>query len=273
MRSKLFVPASRPELFDKALAGPADAVSFDLEDAVLEERKPEARAALGAFLRRQIGDEKVVIVRVNALDSDHFDADLAALAGCRVDYINLPKAEAAANVVAAADALTGAGLAARLLVNVESPPGLLHAPALAAAHPRVAGLQVGLNDLFAVLGAERRDGRHVQSVLWQVRVAASAAGCFAYDGAWPDLDDEAGFRAEAELARSMGYLGKSCVHPRQVPLANVIFDDRVAVAAAERLLAAADAAAGEGRGAFMLDGRMIDRPAVAAARATLARTR
>lgn len=275
MRSKLFVPASRPELFAKALAGPADAISFDLEDAVLEDGKAAARAALSDWLRSAaVADTaKSVIVRVNAVGSSHFAADLTALAGCRVDLINLPKVEAPADIDAAVDALAEGKLDARLLVNIESPRGLLRADAIATAHPRVAGLQVGLNDLFAALGADRHDRCHVRAVLWQIRVAAGAADRFAYDGAWPALDDEEGFRHEAELARGMGYLGKSCVHPRQVPIANAEFDAGSAVAAARRLLAAAEAAAAEGRGAFTFQGRMIDRPAIDAARATLAGAR
>jgi citrate lyase subunit beta/citryl-CoA lyase len=102
-----------------------------------------------------------------------------------------------------------------------------------------------------------------------VRVASAAAARFAYDGAWPDFADEAGFQAEAELARSMGYVGKSCIHPRQVPIANSVFDRDDGQAAARRLLDAAETAERDGRGAFALDGRMIDRPAIDQARAQL----
>lgn len=272
MRSKLFVPASRPEFFAKALAGEADALSFDLEDAVPEAGKAAARAALADLLHSDPvrGTGKIVIVRVNAAETAHFAADLAALAGARLDYLNLPKAETAADVTAAAEAVAAAGVDAPLLVNIETPRGLLHAHAIAAAHPRVAGVQVGLNDLFATLGADRRDARHVHAALWQVRLAAAAAARFAYDGAWPDLSDEDGFRAEATLARGLGFLGKSCVHPRQVPIANAAFGADDAIIEAERLLAAADVAKSDGRGAFVLDGRMIDRPAIEAARAMLA---
>ena len=101
-------------------------------------------------------------------------------------------------------------------------------------------------------------------------MASGTAGCFAYDGAWPDIEDENGFRAEATLARSLGYRGKSCIHPRQVPIANAIFDRSDAAPEARRVLAAAELAAREGRGAFTLDGRMIDRPAIEQARAVLA---
>lgn len=271
MRSKLFVPCSRPELFAKALAGDADAISFDLEDAVPDAGKAVARAALVDVLRSDAvrRSAKTIIVRVNARGSAHHDADLAALAGCRVDLVNLPKVEDAGSVIAVVAALDRAGVGAGLLVTIESARGQAEAAAIAGAHPRVAGLQAGLNDLFASLGVERRDPRHVHAALWTMRLGAGAAACFAYDGAWPDLTDDDGFRREAELARSLGYLGKSCVHPRQVPIANAVFDARDAVAAARRLLAAADAAAAQGRGAFTLDGRMIDRPAIEQARALL----
>lgn len=178
--------------------------------------------------------------------------------------MNLPKVEDAETVRNAA-ALTPA----RLLLNIETPKGLRNTAAIAGAHPQVAGLQVGLNDLFASLGCERSQRDAVHNVLWQVRLAAGETGCFAYDGAWPDLGDEAGFRAEAEHARSLGYLGKSCIHPRQVPIANAIFARAGEIDEAKRLLAAAKIAEEEGRGAFLFDGRMVDRPAIEEARATL----
>lgn len=270
-RSKLFVPCSRPELFAKALAGDADALSFDLEDAVPEAAKAAAREALAALLRSDAvrGSNKTLIVRVNPIGSPHFDADLEVLAGGRVDLVNLPKAEAADDILRTAAALDAAGVAAPLLVNIETARGLLVAPVIAGAHPRVAGVQVGLNDLFAELGADRADPRHVHAALWQVRVASAAAGCFAYDGAWPDLADADGFRREAELARSLGFMGKSCVHPRQVPIANAVFARDGEPAAARRLLVAAEEAEAAGHGAFRLDGRMVDRPMIEAARAML----
>ena len=271
MRSKLFVPCSRPELFAKALAGSADAVSFDLEDSVPEAGKDAARQALSGLLRADavLGSAKTIIVRVNAVGSAHFAADVAVLAGHRVDLLNLPKVEHPAEVHRAVGAMD---VAAKLLVNIESAAGLTNAVAIAAAHPQVAGIQVGLNDLFTSLGIDRRDPRHVQAALWTIRLASGSAGCFAYDGAWPDIADEDGFRAEADLARSLGYLGKSCIHPRQIHVANAAFDRADQVEAARRLLAAAATAERDGRGAFTLDGRMIDKPAIDQARAVVAAT-
>ena len=104
-----------------------------------------------------------------------------------------------------------------------------------------------------------------------MRLASAETGRFAYDSAFPDIADEAGFRREAEQARQLGYVGKSCVHPKQVALANEIFRiDEMDVAGARRIVAAAREAAESGRGAFLLDGRMIDAPAIKRAEALLA---
>ncbi len=272
IRSKLFVPCSRPALFAKALAGEADAISFDLEDAVPDDGKDAARQALADVLASDAvrASGKTIIVRVNAPDTRHFAADAAVLAGAVIDMVNLPKIDDAAAVRHAAAALDDEGVPAPLLLNIESAAGLAHAAAIAAAHPRVAGLQVGLNDLFASMAIDRADPRHVHAALWSVRLASGAADCLALDGAWPHLTDDEGFRAEATLARSLGYVGKSCIHPRQVPIANAVFDDGDRLAQARRLLDAAEVAARKGHGAFTLDGRMVDRPMIEQARVLLA---
>ncbi|MFC3579265.1 HpcH/HpaI aldolase/citrate lyase family protein [Sphingomonas hylomeconis] len=267
MRSKLFVPAARPDFFAKALMGEADAISFDLEDAVPADGKAAARVRLAEFLSADLAraSDKTIIVRVNGIDTPHFAADVAALAEARVDLVNLPKCDTVADVQAAATAIGNV----RLLATIETPRGLARAAEIAA-HSAVAGLQVGLNDLFATLNIDRRCATNVHAALWAIRLGAGEAARFAIDGAWPDIADEAGFRAEAGLARSLGYLGKSCIHPKQVALANAIFGQDVAtLARARRILAAADAAAAAGRGAFSLDGEMIDRPMIEQARRLL----
>ncbi|MGN6819552.1 MAG: HpcH/HpaI aldolase/citrate lyase family protein, partial [Sphingomonas sp.] len=173
MRSKLFVPCSRPDFFAKALAGEADALSFDLEDAVPVGEKVAARMRLVEWLRSDaaMASPKTLIVRVNAPATPFFADDLAALAGLRVDLVNLPKAESADAVRAAAVRLEAIGIAAGLLVNIESASGMARAATIARAHPRVSGLQVGLNDLFAGRGAARRDARHGQAARWGGRRA------------------------------------------------------------------------------------------------------
>jgi len=282
MRSKLFVPASRPELFAKALAGGADAISFDLEDAVQEDRKSEARAALQAFLqatpRRPRG--KVVIVRVNGLTTRHFEADIAAVAWPTVDLINLPKPESPEDVQAAGAVLdryeTGREVAhpIGLLPNIESPRGLRRAAEIAGAHPRVAGLQLGLGDLFEPYGIDRADARAVHAMQLAVRLAAAEAGVWACDTVYGKVSDPDGYTREADAARRLGFIGKSCIHPTQVPLANAVFRPTEAeIAEARRVVEAARGAESRGMGAFLVDGRMIDLPFIKRAEAILGAAR
>ena len=267
MRSKLFVPASRPELFAKAMAGEADAISFDLEDAVDEAMKDEARGALGRFLGTlATGHGKTIIVRVNGLATPHFAADLEVVANPRVDLVNFPKLESGEDVRACAAALTGAerrtGCPPRaILANIETPKALRLAAEIATASPRVAGLQAGWGDLIEPLGIDRYNLAMIETLLLQVRVAAGEAGAFAYDGAWADIADREGYTREAQAARRLGYLGKSCIHPSQVALANAVFrptDTEIAHSLA--VVAAAAAAKDKGVGAFTVGGRMVDAP-------------
>lgn len=282
MRSKLFVPGSRPELFGKALAGAADAISIDLEDAVVAARKAEARATVGAWLRERpaAAAGKIVIVRVNAMDTPHFEDDVRAVVQPGLDVLNLPKPEspgqvrAARAAIARAERANGVAAPVRLLLNIETPRALREAAALGGADPHVLGLQVGLGDLFEPFGVHRREAAAVHQVLFAVRMAAAEAGVEAYDGAFTDVADQDGYLAEAQLARRLGFAGKTCIHPSQVALANQAFrpgDEEIAHA--QRVLQAAAEAEAAGRGAFMVDGRMVDIPFLRRAREVAATAR
>jgi citrate lyase subunit beta/citryl-CoA lyase len=256
MRSKLFVPATRPEFFAKALAGAADAISFDLEDAVVAARKAEARETLKTFLRSaeflQHKAHKIIIVRVNAMDTPYFADDIKAVAQSGVDMINLPKPASAENVRTAAAALAkaehenGVSTPIKLLLNIETPSALQSATQLAQADARVVGLQLGLGDLFEPLEINRREAVAVQQAMFTLRVAAGAAdnpNLFVYDGAFANVQDIDGFRAEAQLARNLGYAGKTCIHPSQVAIANEVFSpSEKAIAEAQAVLNAAQQA-------------------------------
>jgi len=279
MRSKLFVPGARPELFAKALAGDADALSLDLEDSVVPERKREARQQVAGFVGSEAVRQaaKVVIVRVNAPDTPYFEDDVNAVARDGVALLNLPKIESAAALLAAigiverAETANGVSAPIRLLVNIETPKALACAAEIAAAHPRVAGLQLGLGDLFEPYGIDRHDAANAHAAMFAVRIAAAQADVFAIDGAFADIDDAPGFTAEAGISRRLGYIGKSCIHPRQIALANAAFaasDEELA--AARRIVDAAQSAAQQGRGAFVVDGRMVDLPYLKRAQALVA---
>lgn len=276
MRSKLFVPGIRPELFAKALASAADAISIDLEDSVPADRKAEARAQVGAFLRSDAAraTRKLLIVRVNALDTAHFAADLQALKDAAPGMINLPKPESSADVIAAVatiESAIGPTPAIPLLANIETPRALRRAAEIAGAHPSVAGLQLGLGDLFEPFGIARDRPANVHAAMFALSLAAAEAGVFACDGAFAHIADADGFRAEAQMARGLGFIGKSCIHPSQIAAANEVFAiDPEALALARRIVDAARVAEVQGRGAFVVDGRMIDPPFLRRAQSLLA---
>src|SRR5690606_4286916 len=173
MRRKLCVPASRPELFAKAMNSAADAISFDLEDSVLHERKAYARKELSklfggaAFAQEKKAARKTIIVRTNPLDSEYFADDLQAACHAHVDLINIPKIESATDVLRFMDLLLKAEDAynanaddeanIKVLANIETPLALHNAADIAAAHSRVWGLQLGLGDMFEPLNIARYD--------------------------------------------------------------------------------------------------------------------
>jgi citrate lyase subunit beta / citryl-CoA lyase len=262
MRSKLFVPASRPELFAKAAASAADALSFDLEDAVPFERKTEARDTLAGHLASTLHD-KVVVVRINALGTKFCEDDIAAVTPASVDIINVPKVEDPSELSEIAGMLDRYDPTTRvgILVNIETPKALRMAGTLAQSHPRVMGLQIGYADLLEPCGIDRLDQAALGYIRIHVRLAAAEAGLPAYDGAFFAVGDQAGCKMESLAARRSGFAGKSCIHPSQIAIINEAFSPTAAeVEKARRIVAAAESATRDGLGAFLVDGQMIDAP-------------
>jgi citrate lyase subunit beta/citryl-CoA lyase len=278
MRSKLFVPGSRPELFEKALASAADALSFDLEDAVARSQKSQARVHLSTFLRDlPSAAGKTIVVRVNAFGTEEFDADVSALGGVPVDVINLPMVEDQGAVLQAIarieriEALHPPARNVKLLLNIETPRGLRRAADLAATHPRVMGLQIGYADLLEPCGIARFDGAALAHIRLAVRLAGAEAGVAAYDGAFAAVRDIEGYRTECRAAKQHGFAGKSCIHPSQIAVANEIFmPDPDEIAWARKVVSAAEDADARGVGAYLVEGHMIDKPFVERARAVVA---
>jgi citrate lyase subunit beta/citryl-CoA lyase len=282
MRSKLFVPASRPELFLKALQSQADGLSFDLEDSVREDKKSDARNALAEFLksREAIASKKIMIVRVNSMDSQHFLADIAAVVEAGIQIINLPKSETGEAVSTAAKIIGDAEKKyqsqphyqrpVRLLINIETPKSLRLAHELACADPRVMGLQLGLGDLFEPYAIDRTQVVAVEQAMFLMAMAAHEAGVAAFDGAYANIADKTGYELEAKLSHSFGYLGKSCIHPSQIDIANAVFrpsDEDIAFSL--KVVEAESQAQKNSVGAFVVDGKMIDPPFANRAKAIL----
>lgn len=278
MRSKLFVPSSRPELFMKAMCSQADAISFDLEDAVLPDRKAYAREQLIDFLgsddfrAAKESGKKMVIVRINPMDSSYAQDDLQAVCRDGVDMVNVPKINSAGDVHQAVESIEIERLRnectapINMLVNIETPTALGNAAEIAAAHPRVWGLQLGLGDMFEPFNIDRYCQLNLHAVLFSLRMAAATSGTIVYDGAYTNVSNPEGFRAEAQMSKSLGYLGKTCIHPSQVALANEVFQPSAQeIDWAVKVIAAAKT--NRINGAFLLEGKMIDAPFVIRAEA------
>jgi len=269
MRSKLFVPATRVNLYSKALASQADAISFDLEDSVAQNSKEDARELVRAFLMSEsaISSAKTLIVRVNAMDTPHFEADVFAVVQTGLAILNIPKCESkqqvqdALHCIARAEAANRNARPVSILANVETPKALRCALDIGSADARVVGLQLGYADLFELQGIRRDVALNVHAALFAIRMAAAEAGVFAYDGAFPDLLDYSGFKAECEMASKMGFLGKTCIHPSQIDTVNQVFlPAQTEIDFALRVLAASRDPKNINTGAFQMGGRMIDMP-------------
>ena len=261
MRSKLFVPASRPELFAKAEASAADSLSFDLEDSVVEARKNEARRTLAEYLASRTANGKTVVVRINAANTEYFDADIEAMVGAGVQILNQPMINDMEDLAKLEKRISRHERHfnhVKILANIETPKALRRASDFAA-HPRVMGLQVGYADLLEPYGLDRRDEAVLSHIRLTVRFAAAEAGIPAYDGAFAGVSEPDFFERECAAARRHGFSGKSCIHPSQVAIANKAFAPSDAEVARARKIVAA-AALAEGTGAFLVDGQMIDKP-------------
>jgi citrate lyase subunit beta/citryl-CoA lyase len=279
MRSKLFVPAVRPDLFVKAIGTAADAVCFDLEDSVPSNRKSEAREYLDTFLSSSVSDiSKLLLVRVNHVNSMEFLHDLKAVVKLGLFAVALPKVETPEEIHHAAELLSqielerGIQSPIALLITVESPRGLRCAHELAASSGRICGLQLGFADLLEPLGISSENTMARQQIRLTLRLAAGEAGVDCYEAAYPLFRDSAGFVAQLRDARALGFIGASCIHPNQIEAANSVFTPTAEeVADAKAVLAAAEEAERRGNAVVELNGKMIDRPFVLRAKAIVRR--
>ena len=265
-RSLLFAPGNDERKLEKALAAGADAVVADLEDAVPAGEKEAARTVAGRVLRGA-ATASLVAVRVNAAGSEHWEADLQAVADLELDALVLPKA-----IPDAVGALGPDG--PPVIAIVETALGVRHAYETARL-PRVAALVLGAVDLGLELGLEpRADGQEVLYARSRLVLESAAAGLRSpFDLVHVDTRDDDGLEAEARLARSLGFRGKACIHPAQVAIVNRVFSPTAEERErARRVVEAYERGLADGRGAVALDGEMIDFPIVERARRILAET-
>lgn len=273
-RSLLFMPGSNVRALEKSRELPADGLIFDIEDAVAPDAKQTARANVAAALAQGGYGRRELVLRVNALDTEWGEADLAAAATMPLDAVLLPKAESAERVRETAARLRRAGApdGVALWCMIETPRGVLAAAEIAAADARVAALVMGTSDLTTDLRArETPDRLPLLTALQLVLLAARAHGLVALDGVHLDLADDAGFAAACAQARALGFDGKTLIHPKQIMPANAAFAPSAdELAQAWKIISAHETALAGGQGIVVVDGRLVENLHVAAARCTVA---
>lgn len=278
LRSLLFVPGDRPDRMDKALVSGADALILDLEDAVALSAKAEARRCMADFIARQ-PDGPAIFVRINPLDSDFIDDDLAALTGVAPHGLVLPKSIDGASVAELAQRLTAMGnRTSRILaIATEVPQALFGLGSYGGVSDRLIGLSWGAEDLPAAIGAtsaREPDGRYTpvyEVVRTLALMGAHAADVLAIDTVFPAFKDFDGLAAYAGRARRDGFNGMFAIHPAQVPVINAAFTPSAGEVAHARAVAELFAA-NPHAGALALDGKMLDAPHLKAAQRILAQT-
>jgi citrate lyase subunit beta/citryl-CoA lyase len=268
VRSYLYVPGDDGRRIENALASEADAVVLDLEDAVALNRKKEALETTARVLESV--PEKPVYVRVNAVGTEFSAADIDAVAVHHLAGLRLPKTESVESVRLVAETLEALGSGARIQCLIESALGLERAFEIATSHERVAGISLGEADLSADLGVGDETGLlYARSRI--VSAARAAALPHPVQSVYTNVHNLDGLRCSTEVGKRLGFVGRSAIHPSQVPVINGVFTPTEGeVSEAQGLL---DRLGGEGDMFVLEDGRFVDRAVVESARLTLALAR
>ena len=265
-RSVLYIPAANARAMEKAQALTADAIIFDLEDAVAPAEKVAARDLLAKALQADYGG-RVRIVRINGMDTEWGEGDARAFAS-GADAVLVPKVSRGADLDRVAALVPDTPLWAMM----ETAEGMLNAAEIAA-HPRLKGMVMGTNDLAKELGSRfRADRLAMQAGLGLCLLAARAHGLVIVDGVFNAFKDEDGLRVECEQGRDMGFDGKTLIHPAQLDVANAAFAPSEAeIDLARRQIAAFDEVLAQGGGVAVVDGKIVENLHIVTARQTLAK--
>ena len=278
-RSMLFLPGNNPNMLINGNCLGADAVIFDLEDAVSPAEKDAARILVRNTMRYMDFRGCEIIVRINSVDTSYWKLDMDAIVPQHPSMLLLPKTGAAADILEADAYLTALeeklGMAPNtvgLMALIETAMGVENAFSIATASPRVRALFLGAEDLTADLQCKRtKEGREIEYARTRLVVAARAAGIAVYDTPFTDVNDDEGIWTDARLAKSLGFSGKASISPRHVEVINSVFSPTMKeIEYAYEVMDAIELAKQQGKGAIALHGKMIDAPIVARAQQTIA---
>jgi len=261
-RSVLYMPGANTRALEKARTLPADALIFDLEDAVAPDAKEAARTNVVLAAESRAYGKREIVIRCNGLGTPWGESDIAAIAKSGADAILVPKVESAAAVTHVVSLLDQAGAPDTMTVwaMMETPKGILRAEEIAGSHPRLALFIMGTNDLVKDMRAQHTPMRlPLITALGIGMLAARAHGLAILDGVYNDIKDTEGFKAVCRQGLEMGFDGKTLIHPTQVEPCNEIFAPSAAeLEMAGKIVVAFKTAQAEGKGVVTVDGRMIE---------------
>ena len=278
LRSMLFLPGNNPNLLINGNCLGADAVIFDLEDAVAPAEKTAARILVRNTMRYMDFAGVGRIVRINSIDTPYWRKDLDQILPQKPDLILLPKTGCAADILEADRYITELEQklgfepnTVGLMALIETAMGVENAFSIASASKRVRALFLGAEDLTADLRCKRtKEGREIEYARTRLVVAARAANIDVFDTPFTDVNDDEGIVVDANLAKALGFSGKASISPRHVEVINRVFSPTMEeIDYAYEVLEAIRIAKEQGKGAIALRGKMIDAPIVARAERTI----
>ena len=271
LRSMLFLPGNNPNMLINGNCLGADAVIFDLEDAVAPAEKDAARILVRNTMRYMDFGTCGRIVRINSIDTPYWRQDLEQILPYKPDLILLPKTGCAADILEADHYITELeqklGIPENtvgLMALIETAMGVENAFSIASACKRIRALFLGAEDLTADLRCKRTtEGREIEYARTRLVVAARAANIDVFDTPFTDVNDDEGIVVDAELAKALGFSGKASISPRHVEVINRVFSPTMAeIDYAYEVVEAIRIAKEQGKGVVSLRGKMIDAPIV-----------
>jgi len=265
-RSLVFVPGNNPRFLEKSKSLTADIVCFDLEDSVPDKEKKKARVLIKNALKKRNQYSASIFARTNSPDSGKIEADLKEIVQKGIDGIVIPKVNSAKELKKIEKTISSLekkrkikGI--RLMPSIESALGVVNCYEIASASKRIDALVFGIFDLLNDMGIEYTKGNPsgAKYSRYKVPVSAAAAGVAAIDGIWQDLKDKKGFTKDCKVGKSLGYSGKSVIHPDQIKTVHKIFHpSNPEIAWAKKVCSVYEKSTKKGEGASVVDGKMID---------------
>jgi len=264
-RSLIFVPGNNPRFLEKAKKIQADVVCFDLEDSVPDDEKSNARKLIKTALKSRLEYESSIFVRTNSPLSGKIPSDLKEIIQKGIDGIVIPKVNNVGELKKIQKILLGLEKSKKLkpiqiIPSIESSEGVVNSYLIASFGKRVTAIVFGIFDLLNDLGVEyTKDSPGGKYSRYKIPVDAAAAGIFAIDGIWQDLNDLKGLQKDCTLGKSLGYGGKSVIHPDQIPMVHESFHpNKTEISWAKKVCKVYLESTKKGKGATTVDGKMID---------------